>query len=40
VVGIIEAGRFTWEDAAGEYAALVTSWRGGGDAATGAAPAR
>jgi pimeloyl-ACP methyl ester carboxylesterase len=26
----IDAGHFTWEDAAGEYAALVTSWWAGG----------
>ena len=26
---IIDAGHFTWEDAADEYAALVTSWWGG-----------
>jgi pimeloyl-ACP methyl ester carboxylesterase len=26
---IIDAGHFTWEDAAGEYAALVASWWGG-----------
>ena len=25
---IIDAGHFTWEDAAGEYAALATSWWG------------
>ena len=30
---VIDAGHFTWEDAAGEYAALVTSWwRGPGQA--------
>jgi hypothetical protein len=40
VVDIIEAGHFTWEDAADEYAALVTRWWGGGYAATGTAPAR
>jgi hypothetical protein len=40
VVDIIEAGRFTWEDAADEYAALVTSWWGGRYAATGTAAAR
>jgi len=40
VVDIIEAGHFTWEDAADEYAALVTSWWGGGYAATGTAAAR
>jgi hypothetical protein len=27
---IIDAGHFTWEDASDEYAALVTSWSGGG----------
>jgi pimeloyl-ACP methyl ester carboxylesterase len=27
---IIDAGHFTWEDAADQYAALVTSWWGGG----------
>ena len=27
---VIDAGHFTWEDAADEYAALVTSWWGGG----------
>jgi len=31
---IIDAGHFTWEDAADEYAALVTTWWGGGYAAT------
>lgn len=31
---IIDAGHFTWEDAADEYAALVTSWWGGGYATT------
>jgi pimeloyl-ACP methyl ester carboxylesterase len=30
---IVEAGHFTWEDAADEYAALVTSWWEGGHAA-------
>ena len=30
---IIDAGHFTWEDAADEYAALVTSWWGGDYAA-------
>jgi len=29
---IIDAGHFTWEDGADEYAALVTSWWGGGHA--------
>jgi len=32
---IIDAGHFTWEDAADEYAALVTTWWGGGYAITG-----
>ena len=31
---IVNAGHHTWEDAADEYAALVTSWWGGGYAAT------
>jgi pimeloyl-ACP methyl ester carboxylesterase len=34
---IIDAGHFTWEDAADQYAALMTSWWGGGYAATGSA---
>ena len=29
-LSIIDAGHFTWEDAAGEYAALVTNWWAGG----------
>jgi len=37
---ILDAGHFTWEDAADEYAALVTSWWGGGYATTGSAEAR
>jgi pimeloyl-ACP methyl ester carboxylesterase len=37
---ILDAGHFTWEDAAGEYAALVTSWWSGGYATTGSAAAR
>jgi pimeloyl-ACP methyl ester carboxylesterase len=37
---LLDAGHFTWEDAADQYAALVTSWWGGGDAATGSAAAR
>ena len=37
---IIDAGHFTWEDAADEYAALVTSWWGGGYAVTGPVTAR
>jgi pimeloyl-ACP methyl ester carboxylesterase len=32
---IIDAGHFTWEDGADDYAALVTSWWGGGYASTG-----
>jgi pimeloyl-ACP methyl ester carboxylesterase len=31
---VIDAGHFTWEDAAGQYAALVTSWWAGGYTAT------
>jgi pimeloyl-ACP methyl ester carboxylesterase len=34
-LNIIDAGHFTWEDAADEYAALVTTWWGGGYAITG-----
>ena len=37
---IIDAGHFTWEDAADEYAALATSWWQGGYATTKSAPAR
>ena len=37
---ILDAGHFTWEDAADEYAALVTTWWSGGYAATGPAAAR
>ena len=37
---ILDAGHFTWEDAAGEYAALVTTWWSGGYATTGSAAAR
>jgi pimeloyl-ACP methyl ester carboxylesterase len=37
---IIDAGHFTWEDAADEYAALVTSWWGGGYATGGSAAPR
>jgi pimeloyl-ACP methyl ester carboxylesterase len=36
---IIDAGHFTWEDGADEYAALVTSWWGGGYATAGSAAA-
>ena len=32
---IIDAGHFTWEDAADQYAALVTSWWAGGYAKAG-----
>jgi pimeloyl-ACP methyl ester carboxylesterase len=32
---VIDAGHFTWEDAASEYAALVTSWWRGGYSASG-----
>jgi pimeloyl-ACP methyl ester carboxylesterase len=37
---ILEAGHFTWEDAANEYAQLVSTWWGGGYAITGSAAAR
>jgi pimeloyl-ACP methyl ester carboxylesterase len=37
---VIDAGHFTWEDGADEYAALVGSWWGGGYATAGSAPAR
>jgi pimeloyl-ACP methyl ester carboxylesterase len=37
---IVDAGHFTWEDAADEYAALVTSWWAGGYASAGSAAAR
>jgi pimeloyl-ACP methyl ester carboxylesterase len=37
---VIDAGHFTWEDAADEYAALVTSWWSGGYATTRSAAAR
>ena len=36
---IVDAGHFTWEDAAGEYAALITSWWAGGHEATPRTPA-
>jgi pimeloyl-ACP methyl ester carboxylesterase len=36
---ILDAGHFTWEDAADEYAALVTSWWSGGYAAAGSSGA-
>jgi pimeloyl-ACP methyl ester carboxylesterase len=32
---VVDAGHFTWEDAADDYAALVTSWWGGGYATAG-----
>jgi len=32
---IVDAGHFTWEDAADEYAALVTSWWSGDCATAG-----
>jgi pimeloyl-ACP methyl ester carboxylesterase len=37
---ILDAGHFTWEDAADEYAALATSWWEGGYATTASAAAR
>jgi pimeloyl-ACP methyl ester carboxylesterase len=37
---IIDAGHFTWEDGADEYAALVTSWWGGGYATAASATPR
>jgi len=37
---VLDAGHFTWEDAAGEYTALVTTWWSGGYATTGSAAAR
>jgi pimeloyl-ACP methyl ester carboxylesterase len=37
---IIDAGHYLWEDAADEYAALVTSWWQGGYAMTGSTTAR
>lgn len=37
---VIDAGHFTWEDAADQYAALVTGWWSGGYATTGPAAAR
>jgi pimeloyl-ACP methyl ester carboxylesterase len=39
-LNIIDAGHFTWEDAADEYAALATSWWKGGYGTTKSAPAR
>jgi len=37
---ILDTGHFTWEDAADEYTALVTTWWSGGYATTGSAAAR
>jgi pimeloyl-ACP methyl ester carboxylesterase len=37
---IIDAGHFTWEEAADDYAALVTSWWDGGYAASESAATR
>ena len=37
---ILDAGHFTWEDAADEYATLATSWWEGGYATTASATAR
>jgi pimeloyl-ACP methyl ester carboxylesterase len=34
-LAVLDAGHFTWEDAADEYAALVTHWWDGGYAAAG-----
>jgi pimeloyl-ACP methyl ester carboxylesterase len=39
-LNFVDAGHFTWEDAADEYAALATSWWEGGYATLGSAPAR
>jgi pimeloyl-ACP methyl ester carboxylesterase len=39
-LNFVDAGHFTWEDAADEYAALATSWLEGGYATTGSARAR
>jgi pimeloyl-ACP methyl ester carboxylesterase len=36
---LIDVGRFTWEDGADEYAALVTTWWAEGYATAGSAPA-
>jgi pimeloyl-ACP methyl ester carboxylesterase len=35
-LAVVEAGHFTWEDAADEYAALVSGWWDGGHATAGA----
>src|SRR5437868_3658977 len=37
---ILDTGHFTWEDAADQYAELVTTWWSGGYATTGSAAAR
>jgi pimeloyl-ACP methyl ester carboxylesterase len=37
---ILDTGHFTWEDAADQYSALVTTWWSGGYATTGSAAAR
>ena len=37
---IVDVGHYTWEDAADEYAALVTSWWSGGYATAGSAAGR
>jgi pimeloyl-ACP methyl ester carboxylesterase len=34
-LAVLDAGHFTWEDAADEYAALVTGWWAGGYAVAG-----
>jgi pimeloyl-ACP methyl ester carboxylesterase len=39
-LNFVDAGHFTWEDAADEYAALATSWWEGGYATLGSARAR
>jgi pimeloyl-ACP methyl ester carboxylesterase len=39
-LNILDAGHYTWEDAADEYAALATSWWDGGYAITTSATAR
>ena len=38
-LAIVDAGHFTWEDAADEYAALVTGWWSGGYASAGSGKA-
>jgi pimeloyl-ACP methyl ester carboxylesterase len=38
-LNILDAGHYTWEDAADEFAALATSWWGGGYAITASATA-